>query len=437
MPVRALKLVAIDPSTFGQEMSEVPLMVDVVGYKAAATAADELRKEPVSQGREFEMSLMQLEATGATAPVGSVGQLLESSIASLDITAAEHDAVERRYQALGAAFEEHWEQTRSSNTVFPQGSFRLGTVTRRIHHNDDVDIDLVATRDLSKEGISQQDLKKDAGRAVREYADDCAPRPEVHESDRCWTLNFAGMHMDVLPALDEPDGSGGVLITDRAVRAWQPSDPRGYAEWFHSQLAAELYSRRQELAKNTDVEDVPEFAVKSVLQRVVQALKRHRDIHFKDRLDDRPSSIILTTLAARAYAATGRADLYDSLRTITKAMPEYVTYDAAGWHLANPVQHEENFADYWNVDPRLHRNFEQWLDAAIVDFDAIGIQKGLHNMLPRLGQTFGERAQQSAARAAGTSVYAARTNGMLVAGTGSSQVTPRQVKSHGFYGGSI
>lgn len=383
------------------------------------------------------MSLMQIQTTGAMAQVGSIGQLLESGIASLDITVAEHQAVERRYQALGATFEEHWEQTRSNNTVFPQGSFRLGTVTRRIHHNDDIDIDLVATRDISKESISQQDLKMDAGRAVRKYADDCAPLPDVDESDRCWTLTFAGMHMDVLPALDEPDGSEGILITDRAVRAWQPSNPRGYADWFHSQVAPELYARREELAKNTDIEDVPEFAVKSVLQRVVQALKRHRDIHFKDRLDDRPSSIILTTLAARAYAATGRADLYDSLRTITRAMPEYITHDTAGWHLANPVQSEENFADYWNVDPRLHRNFEQWLDAAIVDFDSIGIQKGLHNVLPRLGQTFGERAQHSAARAAGADAYAARKNGTLIAGTGSSQVAPRQVKSHGFYGGAI
>ncbi|MEY9850651.1 hypothetical protein ABH923_000329 [Leifsonia sp. EB41] len=382
------------------------------------------------------MSLMQVETTGTTAPVGSVGQLLESGIASLDITAAEHQAVESRYQSLGAAFEEHWEQTRSTNTVFPQGSFRLGTVTRRIHHNDDVDIDLVATRDLSKDSISQQELKMDAGHPVRSFAGGYAPRPEVHESDRCWTLNFAGMHMDVLPALDEPDGLGGILITDRAVRAWQRSHPRGYAEWFHSQVAAELNERRQEvLAKNTDIEDVPDFALKSDLQRVVQALKRHRDIYFKDRLDDRPSSIIITTLAARAYAATGRADLYDSLRNITKAMPDYITFDTAGWQLANPVQPEENFADYWNVDHRLRRNFEQWLDAAIVDFDAIGIQKGLHNVLPRLRQTFGERAEQSAARAAGAEVYVARTNGTLVAGTSSSQVTARQVKPHGFYGG--
>jgi len=381
------------------------------------------------------MTLMQTTSTARQ--FGSLEQLLDSGIAALDITQAEHRAVERRYSALGAAFEEHWEQTRSTNTVFPQGSFNLGTVTRRVHHNDDIDIDLVATRDLGRESISQIELKRDAGRAVRLYASDCAPKPVVEESDRCWTLGFSGMHMDVLPSLDDEDRCGGVLITDRNVRAWQRSDPRGYADWFLSQVAPELSELRHEFAKNTDVEDVPEFAVKSVLQRVVQALKRHRDIYFTNRLGDRPSSIIITTLATHAYAEAGRVDLYDALRSMTKAMPRFLRSDASGWYLANPAQPEENFTDYWNEDARLPRHFEQWIDAAIRDFDAIGAQSGLHNVLPRLGQTFGARAQEGAVRATGGGLYAARKTGSLVAQTASPAVAPRQVKRHGFFGGSL
>jgi hypothetical protein len=368
--------------------------------------------------------------------VGSLTHLLESGIASLDISASEHLAVERRYLALGASFEEHWEQTRSENTVFPQGSFRLGTVARRIHHDDDIDIDLVATRDLARESITQEQLKADAGYPVRTFARSNVPRPEVHESDRCWTLNFPGMHMDVLPSLVEQDGSGGILITDRAVRSWQRSDPRGYAEWFHSLVAAEMTEIRAEFAKNTDVEDVPAFAVKTVLQRVVQALKRHRDIYFTGRLQDRPSSIIITTLAARAYAEAGRADLYDSLRLIPAAMPQFLELNGSSWYLANPAQPDENFADYWNVDTSLARNFESWVEAAIADFNGIGTTAGLHNILPRLGSVLGGRAQESAARAVGSDAYTARRSGTLVATTGSPAVAPRQVKRHGFFGGA-
>lgn len=383
------------------------------------------------------MSLLQVQSLTTTAPVGSLAHVLERGISSLDITHAEHLAVERRYGALGAAFEEHWEQTRSTNTVFAQGSFRLGTVTRRVHHGDDVDIDLVATRDLARESITQEELKEDAGHPVGAFADDCDPRPEVEESDRCWTLNFPGMHMDVLPSLVDPGSRSGILITDRAVRAWQYSDPRGYADWFLSRVAPEINDIRQELAKNTDVEDVPDFAVKSTLQRVVQALKRHRDIFFLDRLHERPSSIIITTLAAHAYAETGRAELYDALRAITKAMPRYIRNDRGGWLLSNPAQPEENFADYWNTDVRLVQNFEQWVDAAIADFNAIGAKNGLHNVLPELGRSFGDLVQKSATRSAGAEAYAARTSGTLVASTDSKKVAPRPVKDHAFYGGAI
>jgi hypothetical protein len=310
-------------------------------------------------------------------------------------------------------------------------------VTRRVHHDDDVDIDLVATRDLAKESTTQLDLKRDAGQAIRTYADSCIPRPKVAESDRCWTLTFAGMHMDVLPSLTDRDRLNGLLITDRSVRAWQHSDPQGYSQWFLSQMTDELNELRAEFAKNTDVEEVPVFQVRSVLQRVIQALKRHRDIYFQDRLDDRPASVIITTLAALAYANSGATDLYDSLRTITRSLPAFINYGSTGWYLPNPVQAEENFADYWNIDADLPRNFEEWAQAASQDFEAIGSLSGMHNILPRLGQTFGERAQVNAANAAGNGLHKARTSGELVATPAAPSVAPRTVKNHGFAGGAV
>jgi len=84
-------------------------------------------------------------------------------------------------------------------------------------------------------------------------------------------------------------------------------------------MTEELTQRRDVLAKRMDVESVPYPVIKTTLQQTVQALKRHRDIYFSDHLDDRPASIIITTLAALAY--TGSGDLYEVLDDITDRMP--------------------------------------------------------------------------------------------------------------------
>lgn len=385
---------------------------------------------------ENAMTLITPRAVGAGRRPGSLDHLLERGLQSLDITPAEFDLVERRYTALGGHLESHWEESRSSNEVYPQGSFRLGTVTRRFHHDDDIDIDLVAKRGLARSSTTQEELKKDVGRAVSAFAADTTPTPNVHEDDRCWTLQFPGMHMDVLPALTDEDADQGILITDRAVRVWQTSNPRGYAHWFDQQIADELRLAHEELAKNTDVEEIPEALVRSELQRIVQALKRHRDVYFTGRLDERPSSVIITTLAALAYPTAGRGNLYDTLRAVTRNMPEGLRYEGATWVLPNPAQTGENFADYWNTEPDRARNFENWMDAVQQDFDALGQSTGLHNTLPQFGHKFGQRVQDAATAAAGGTMFDARKNGGLQVKTNSASTPARTVRDHGFYGSS-
>src|SRR4051812_9274891 len=43
--------------------------------------------------------------------------------------------------------------------IFPQGSFRLGTVVRPIFHEDEYDIDLVCQLAIKKESTTQKELK--------------------------------------------------------------------------------------------------------------------------------------------------------------------------------------------------------------------------------------------------------------------------------------
>lgn len=372
---------------------------------------------------------------------GGLDGLLTSGLNALDITPGEHDLVVLRYDQVAAVLDEVWESTRGSNHVFPQGSFRLGTVTRRLSDGDDIDIDLVAVRDILKTSISQEALKAEVGYALHLYAD----RPEsgypvVSESDRCWTLSWPGMHMDVLPAIpcSEP-GESGLLITDHALRDWQHSNPIGYADWFTGRMLTELTARREALAKSMQVDDVPAWRVKTTLQRSVQALKRHRDIYFKDRPLDRPASIIITTLAAKAYKETG--PLLHVLRQITSDMPGFIVHESGTWALPNPVEPEENFADYWTANPELPTNFLEWMTAAAQDFAELSSTSGLDRVAGRLERSFGSLVSKGAlgGMAAGLSQSRAASTVSIAPGTGtvlnSQDPSMRSAKSNSFFGG--
>jgi len=378
--------------------------------------------------------------------LGDLDHVLGAGLASLDITLAERHLAVGRYRALGRTLDRHWETMRGDNCVSPQGSFLLGTVTRRIHRDDDIDIDCVVLKDVAKTSVTQRDLKADVGAGVRKYAaSHDSSRPLVSESDRCWTLSWPGMHLDALPAVPNGGTGGtGLLITDRHLRAWLPSDPAGYATWFRDRMSHELLNERTILAKKLQVDDVPDWKVKTTLQQSVQALKRHRDLYFADNLDERPSSIIITTLAAHAYPGPG--ELYDVLRTVSAHMPNHLEGRPGQWRLSNPVQDQENFADYWAVDPRRADRFFEWIGVAAADFRSIGARSGLDIAVSRIQEAFGPRVALAASAAVSeATVHARRAGELRMAGaTGllsvasrahASSSSTRMVKDHNFHGG--
>lgn len=373
--------------------------------------------------------------------LGGLDQLLGEGLAELDITQAEHDLAVQRYEELAAVLDERWAATCGSNGVFPQGSFKLGTVVRNVNRNDDIDIDIVAMRDIGRGSISQEELKREVGDAVRTYANRAASRyPDVVESSRCWTMTWSGMHMDVLPAIPSPE-THDLLIPDRDVRTWLASNPSGYAAWFaECSRVAEFAHHAEE--KRLDVEPVPQWRRRTVLQRVVQALKRHRDVYFADRLDDRPASIVITTLAALAYA--GGTDLYVALRQVTAEMGAYLDVVDGMWVLQNPAQPDENFTDAWATEPQRAAHFFEWLRAAEDTFASFEMKSGLQHAIPMFGAAFGSRFALGASRGLADVLGAAREGGALRMHTGGTLgaasrgpvvTESRPVRRHGFAGG--
>ncbi len=122
------------------------------------------------------------------------------------------------------------------------------------------------------------------------------------------------------------------------------------------------------LMEKAQVDEIPLFRRKAPLQRAVQLLKRHRDQMYKGDEDRKPISIIITTLAARAY--NGEQDIESALASILSKMESLVNPDAP--RVPNPVNPAEDFADRWPMPQhkylQLEENFFLWLRAAKADF---------------------------------------------------------------------
>jgi len=124
--------------------------------------------------------------------------------------------------------------------------------------------------------------------------------------------------------------------------------------------------------EKAQVDELPLYKRKTPLQRVIQLLKRHRDQMFKDDPEVKPISIIITTLAARAYQ--GEADIETALRNILERMGGLVNQSQP--RVPNPVNPAEDFADRWSMPKyqrlNLERNFRIWLEQAKNDFELLG-----------------------------------------------------------------
>ncbi len=318
-----------------------------------------------------------------------IESLLKSVAEALDIPDELHEDVELKYLQMAEHLSDKESKlTANSLKIYPQGSFRLGTVVKPLTDEDEYDIDLVCELDIQKTSITQADLKKRIGDRLKSDDD---LKEKVVESRRCWRINFTEqLHMDVLPAIPNEDNlPTGILLTDKELRHWQTSNPIKYADWFKNRMRIVLLEKRAALAKSlsVDVAELPDWQVKTPLQRVVQLLKRHRDVFFANAPDRRPVSIIITTLAAWAYQ--NQEDLQPSLLSILTGMEDFIMEKDGKYIVQNPADEDENFADKWNQYPDRRKDFFNWLEKAKADFGTMFASKDLFSAQVKLEQIMG------------------------------------------------
>jgi hypothetical protein len=371
----------------------------------------------------------------------NISGLLERAAATLDLPAELEEESERQYHLVGHFLSDQaaiadWE-------IYPQGSVRLGTVVRPIVGSGGFDLDMVCKICISQASTTQAELKDRVGEALGNYINLCSHLPGAptacKPSRRAWTLYYpSDFHMDVLPAIPDEDAlPTGIRLTDKDLREWQRSDPIAYADWFRGQMQLEFERKRRALAAEMrkSVEDVPEFLVRTTLQRVVQILKRHRDVYFLDDLDDRPPSILITTLAARAYQ--GEDDLLGAVLSTVACMPSHITVDEAGRECVMSPVADENFADKWNDYPDRKAKLYDWLRQVTVDLEDAQGRRGFQAVVDRLGQSLGEEPMVKAARSLGVDTRKlgdARTLSVAGAAATLTRGGGTQIRPHRFYG---
>jgi len=180
--------------------------------------------------------------------------------------------------------------------------------------------------------------------------------------------------------------------TEANPELWLKSNPFGYGKWFHQQATLEF---QKAFSLKESVKPVPTYQKeKSPLQRVVQILKRHRNIMFNGD-EDKPISIIITTLAARAYRK--ETHVIEALLNVIKQMPNEIKERYVSevgkpikW-IANPVNEQENFADKWPENPQKQINFYKWMEQVSVDIYNALDKHGLSNIQEALEKPFGEK----------------------------------------------
>ncbi len=170
-------------------------------------------------------------------------------------------------------------------------------------------------------------------------------------------------------------------------------------------------------AGNVEIEKIAADAVKTPLRISVQILKRHRDIRYAGDPDDKPISIIITTLAAAAYQ--NELDLFEALMGIVMRIEASIKFTDGKWWIPNPVNPKENFADKWNLFPQRAERFFEWLTMVKFDMESLLKQSGLNNISGKLSESFGSDVVERSMKRYGEELDASQHRGDLKMASGS------------------
>lgn len=285
----------------------------------------------------------------------------------LQLSKTQRDIAEQRYKGVtkylsrpGGIFEN------TGVDIYSQGSLRIGTTIKPLGR-EDFDLDVVCHIDLASD--ETENPKELIGELYRELYKNENYRELLEPKARCIRLNYADeFHMDILLGCqDNTRCHDCIKVPDREANKWSPSNPNGYAKWFL--MAAEesklfLLEKKATMDVRADISPIPPadspFAPVP-LKRVVQLMKRHRDLYFEKNPEIKPISVVLTTLAGDLY--TGRISVADSMLELLQVILKTVQdEESKGKRLVvwNPTNNLEDFSEKWDKYPERYEAFKGW-----------------------------------------------------------------------------
>lgn len=396
-----------------------------------------------------------------------INRMLEKMAEVLDISPTQYEDAVKKYEAIATYLGNDEKINQYKPEMYPQGSFNLGTIIKPETDDDEYDIDLVCELKLcDTKSLTQEQLKNLVGDRLKSGMYKSMLK-DLDGGRRCWTIDYAEstkLHLDILPVIPDNNsriflessgvnhGNTAVNLTDKENRYykilsddWVKSNPKGYLAWFKEQMLISLNESRKMFSATykTKIEDVPDYKVKTPLQRAIQLLKRHRDTTYGSH-EDKPISIIITTLAAHAYK--NEDNLVDALTSILTNMKNYISYEYRNGKrvaiIKNPVDFRENFADKWEIFPNREKVFFEWLDKAQDYFGGLLNTETNREMITEsLNSGFGDKMTRKMFSALGDETRMNREMGLLrmetatgILGVNIPVSDSKKVPDHNFHG---
>lgn len=372
----------------------------------------------------------------------------------LNITQTMMEKAEKAYNALGEHIKnsnEEWDVT-----VYPQGSFQLGTVIKPVNDEEQYDVDLVIS--VKTPYYEAESLRDEVIQILESHG---RYEGKIENKKPCIRIQYADsaqFHMDIASAQDigkSDDTSINIARFDGSKRYfYEVSNPKGYIEWFKKTMQFEELQRSQKVLYEkcqTEVEELELSKMRTPLQKAIQILKRHRDIFFSERenADDKPSSIIITTLCAMAYEEFRekyeKGNIYLIIVNMLDRFPTYLKKNNEGdYYLENPSNPKENFLKKWCDNSELVVAFEQWISKARTDIiynPESFIEDQPHKLKKSLYESFGQRDVDIALENYGKQIGNYAQNGQLKYDKASSNIVLHEnegtsYNKHTYFGGS-
>lgn len=248
-------------------------------------------------------------------------------------------------------------------SIYYHGSFAIDTAIKPVK-GEDFDLDIIVEFDMSKKDMSANEFYRTFFNTfVGSRYEDMAE--EYRNSVRIdYESNY---HFDIMPSVPIRANSRALNVPDAKKRDWVIRSPKTYISWFKSMTEKikgykVSTSDSGRMLMESDIKPLKlrqPYETTPTLVRVVQLIKRMKDIFFHDYDGERePQSIVITTLAAKYY--DGEYSVFEALSNIVRKMKSL--YDNNNrFVVKNPSYTDEVFTEKWPRHVEYYDNYRDFI----------------------------------------------------------------------------